>query len=363
VTKNLLKSSILRGKTSQILNLLTANRKVLSIDFHSTKIKEGFMRFNYFFKILILLQFFYSLCAQSYDCPDPFDGEMINIANTESVHFNEVTYPGTEVVYADPMDFEFWVGKCENSDETGYYLMLQVTPTEPGKSRGRIVYDYAVIQNNQQYDLVLNTNFSDNLYVPTDYWLGHAYSIFDNSGLASSHPDNLDLSKPFTLVLSCSSIYYQYCSPVNPDAIFEIDPQVENSTNTISSVNGSWHDPAYGGSGYNVVQTPIGYLMYFYGYKEDSNGEALWLISSIGPQIITKDETFTLDMLSGFPGNGGSLTTKPNTPNSGTTHWGTADVTFNDCRNGVVKLTKDNNTAVTHTIKLLAGIDGVDCVD
>ena len=321
------------------------------------------MRFNYFFKILILLQFFYSLCAQSYDCPDPFDGEMINIANTESVHFNEVTYPGTEVVYADPMDFEFWVGKCENSDETGYYLMMNVTPTVPGKSRYWVVYDFAIIQNNQQFDIPNINAFSDNLYVSTDYWLASTTTIVESSGLITSHPNDLNLSESFTLIFSCSSAYYELCSPQNPDAIFEIDPQAGNSTNTISSVNGSWYDPDYSGSGFNMVQTPVGYLMYFYGYKEDSNGEALWLISSIGPQTITKDETFTVDMLSGFQGNGGSLTTKPNTPNSGTTHWGTADVTFNDCRNGVVKLTKDNNTSVTHTIKLLAGIDGVDCVD
>ncbi|MEZ5496461.1 MAG: hypothetical protein R3F25_06485 [Gammaproteobacteria bacterium] len=325
------------------------------------------MRFNYFFKVLLLIHIFYSLNAQAISCPVVSSisngDEATKIVGTQSVHLNEVNQLNSNYVYADEMDVELWVSKCVDDGEEEYSLVVTVTPTILGKSKGTGVYDIAVIQNNQQFEGVFYID--DNLYVSSDYWLAMA-TIFWPSGSVTSVPTSgLDLTQPFTLILSCSSVYDNVsdCSSVNPDMFFEIDPQAGNSTNTISSVNGSWHDPAYGGSGYNVVQTPIGYLMYFYGYKEDSNGEALWLISSIGPQIITKDETFTLDMLSGFPGNGGSLTTKPNTPNSGTTHWGTADVTFNDCRNGVVKLTKDNNTSVTHTIKLLAGIDGVDCVD
>ncbi|MCX7544363.1 hypothetical protein [Marinicella gelatinilytica] len=101
--------------------------------------------------------------------------------------------------------------------------------------------------------------------------------------------------------------------------------------------------------------------MYYYGYKANSNGEALWLMSATGPKTIKKDETYTLDMLPGFIGNGGSLTMKPTAANSGVQKWGSADITFFDCNNGEITLSKSDGTTVTQNIILLAGVDGMTC--
>ncbi len=40
---------------------------------------------------------------------------------------------------------------------------------------------------------------------------------------------------------------------------------------TLKGLSGTWYDPAYDGSGFNVVQSPNGFFMYFYGYKKDDN--------------------------------------------------------------------------------------------
>ncbi len=323
------------------------------------------MRLTIIFKFVLLFQVFYGFNALAETCENHSEfsqreGEATRIASTEKVHLNEVML--NNIVYADSVDIEFWVEQCDIDDRIEYSLFATITPTVPGSSRGVITYEISVIQNNQQFDRGFNV--SNNLFIPGNYWAA-LQTTYHSSGSVTSFPPDLDLSHPFTLILSCNNSFpsYEDCSTLNPVRHFEINPQSNSQISTISSVNGSWYDPNYNGSGFNLVQTPVGLILYYYGYKANANGEALWLISSIGPKIITKEETFTLDMSSGFVGNGGSLTTKPNTANSGTTSWGSADVTFNSCNRGVIKLTNNNGVTVTHNITLLAGVDELICRD
>lgn len=295
------------------------------------------------------------------------EGEATIIASTEQVHLNEVQYYGN--VYADSVEMEFAVERCVYDNPifgTDYSLIVTVTPTVPGKSRGALykAYDLALIQNNQQNDgHTLELNYSDNLYVAKSYFT-HIYTNFDSEGFITE-PSDIDLSQPFTLILSCgntNTTVFDECSAVNSDYYFEINPQSGgHNNNVISSVNGAWYDPNYNGSGFNIVQTANGLQVYFYGYKAGSNGEALWLASVLGPMTIEKDVTYTLDMGAGFLGNGGSLTAKPYTPNSGLTLWGTAEMTFHSCSSGEVILTNTDGDSVTHNIILLAGAEGLNC--
>lgn len=312
--------------------------------------------------IFLLFSFYgFNLLADScasWSSYSPRDGHATVIASTEEIHLNEVEMHG--FVYADSMDLEFWIEKCINDNGITYSLFATIKPNIPGKSKGAGVYDISVIQNNQQFNGALS--FTNNLYVPGNFWAALT-TTYRNSGATSSTPAGLDLSQPFTLIFSCNNsiAYFENCSVINPASHIEINPQSSNNITIISSVNGTWYDPDYNGSGFNIVQTANGLQVYFYGYEAGSNGEALWLASVLGPKTIEKGVTYTLYMGAGFLGNGGSLTIKPNTPNSGLTLWGTADITFHSCTEGKIILTNGHGDSVTQNIMLLAPPKGLIC--
>lgn len=127
-------------------------------------------------------------------------------------------------------------------------------------------------------------------------------------------------------------------------------------------VSGAWYDPDYNGSGFNFVETPNGLIAYFYGYKGGQNGQAQWLLTKLIPTPIEKDKTYTIDVVSGFIGNGGSFTTKPTTADSGTKYWGTMQLTFNGCHEGTVVI-DGSDGKVTHNIVKLAGLRDIMCTE
>lgn len=130
----------------------------------------------------------------------------------------------------------------------------------------------------------------------------------------------------------------------------------------INGLSGSWYDPAYDGSGFNLIQTSNGFLIYFYGYKNSANGDAQWLLSEVISDPIRKGQTVTAKVFSTLANNGGNFMTKPTTPNFGLTDWGQAEITINSCRSGVIKLTGIDGT-LTHNIVPLAPIDGLACTE
>lgn len=309
-------------------------------------------------KIFILL----SLCLLSFSvlsesCVGGFSsGEATRIVTTELVHLNKVEYEG--IVYVDPIDVEFWVEECIGNWFITYTLMATVEPTNTGFSRGSSLFDVSVIQDNLQYSEVWH--FIGNLYAPaiTTTWIKSDIDPDDGSVRG-----NLDLRQPFTIVLSCNNAIAAIsdeCIEKNPTWQYDVYDGNDNNL-TLTSVNGLWFDPAYNGSGFNVVQTTSGFLMYFYGYKDGGDGETLWLVSSIGPEIIRIDETFSVNLVTGFIGNGGSLTSKPITANSGIAEWGVAEITFHSCTNGTIKLIKTDGNTVTHEITPIIGIEGLSC--
>ncbi len=91
----------------------------------------------------------------------------------------------------------------------------------------------------------------------------------------------------------------------------------------------AWFDPDTAGQGWNFLYAPNGLFGYFYGY--DAAGNPLWLATGNLPVAI--GETVTLDL---FYGQGGTFT-EP-VPPAGLETWGTAEVTFSDCRNAEVSM-------------------------
>jgi len=135
--------------------------------------------------------------------------------------------------------------------------------------------------------------------------------------------------------------------------------------NNLSNTSGFWYDPAYDGSGFNMAELSGGLYIYFYGYKNntigDDTGEAQWLVTAAGiPTPIIVDQTYEVDLRSGFIGNGGSFTTAPTTENSGTEVWGLLSLTFDSCESGIATLT-GNDGQVSHEIVKFAEINGLSC--
>jgi hypothetical protein len=118
--------------------------------------------------------------------------------------------------------------------------------------------------------------------------------------------------------------------------------------------SGIWYDPELDGEGYNVYQTPVGWLIYFFGYSADE--EFLWVTSDVvNLDNLVFGEPFELPMLIGDPG-----TFAEPTPSTGLMPYGTLSVTFLGCTTGVFVLDGLDVMKTSNVVKLV-GVDGTDC--
>lgn len=132
--------------------------------------------------------------------------------------------------------------------------------------------------------------------------------------------------------------------------------------NKVSGISGTWFDRNHAGSGFTVIESEQGSFAYYYGYKDNSEtGHAQWLLSDFLPKIIVAGEEYTVDVVTGFIGNGGTFATKPTEGTHGTKSWGQMTVAFDNCSSGTVTFNGDDGT-VTQDIIKLANVNGVACV-
>ena len=127
-----------------------------------------------------------------------------------------------------------------------------------------------------------------------------------------------------------------------------------STTGTSSNFAGPWFDPALDGEGYLVYQTPVGWLIYYFGYSADA--EFLWLASNLVrlDQLIF-GEPFELPMLIGKPG-----TFDNPTPSTELTPYGTLSVSFFSCSTGHFILDGLDGIKTSNVVKL-TGVDGTNC--
>lgn len=147
---------------------------------------------------------------------------------------------------------------------------------------------------------------------------------------------------------------------------------VDCRTNGVAryNVSGAWYDPAYDGSGFVMMQTPLGLGLSFYSYKGGDNGNTQWLISDfIGGDALEVGRTYNVNMYSGYPGNGGTFSTKPNLPTPtgpGTKYWGKLALRFDDCDKGQATLvdgdtSNGNDGRVTLSLQRLYSVNDINC--
>lgn len=118
--------------------------------------------------------------------------------------------------------------------------------------------------------------------------------------------------------------------------------------------SGPWFDPALDGEGYLVFKTPVGWLIYYFGYSAE--GDRLWLVSEIVDIGVPDFDTeYQFSMLVGTPGSFAVPT-----PSADLEFWGTLGIQLSDCFNGVFTLDGTDGMKVSNVQKIV-GIEGTSC--
>jgi len=121
-----------------------------------------------------------------------------------------------------------------------------------------------------------------------------------------------------------------------------------------SDFSGPWFDPNSDGEGYLIFNTPVGWLIYYFGYSADGN--RLWLISNlIDIENLVFGQAYEFTMLVGIPGSFDMPT-----PSANLETWGTLQVLLTDCVSGIFILNGVDGMK-THDVSKLIGIEGTSC--
>lgn len=140
---------------------------------------------------------------------------------------------------------------------------------------------------------------------------------------------------------------------------FRVDappPSAPSLPATNNAYNGLWYDPLFDGEGYNIVTSPSGTVIYYYG--NDARGERLWLVSELLTTPFTDGRPEPIMM---FDSSGGTFTS-PMPPSRGLSAWGTLEVTFTNCGEGTIVLDGVDGRKVA-AVRKLAGVPGSNCVE
>lgn len=143
-------------------------------------------------------------------------------------------------------------------------------------------------------------------------------------------------------------------SAVGPLLEITYTPPPEDERN--NNWSGAWFDSSLDGEGFQIFDTPVGWVIYFFGYTPDE--ERLWLVSrvaNIGDPV--PGQSYPLEMLVGTPGTFGNPS-----PPADLEEWGTLQVNFDDCNSGffVLESAKFSLLKISNVTKLV-GIDGAEC--
>ncbi|RFF31540.1 hypothetical protein DZC52_04055 [Wenzhouxiangella sediminis] len=107
------------------------------------------------------------------------------------------------------------------------------------------------------------------------------------------------------------------------------------------NLNAAWHDPQTSGQGWNLVRTTAGMFGYFYGYTAD--GEPLWLVTKevIGDIQLGQPVEYTL-----LTNTTEAASFESPAPSTELETWGTATLTFENCRTGTADMQGIDGTQV-----------------
>jgi hypothetical protein len=117
---------------------------------------------------------------------------------------------------------------------------------------------------------------------------------------------------------------------------------------------GLWYDPSKDGEGYNLIVSPIGRILYFYGFK--TSGLRLWLVSELVTTTLEVGQKVVIKM---FESTKGTFST-PVPSGEALVDWGTAEITVIDCNTIKIVISGTDGNKTSNTVRL-AGIIGSSC--
>jgi hypothetical protein len=118
-----------------------------------------------------------------------------------------------------------------------------------------------------------------------------------------------------------------------------------------SLITGDWYDPAYNGSGFNMLVSSSGLILYYYGW--DSHGNRLWLVSDLGPTQITPGTSIRVNMNQ----TNGGVFSMPALPGTSTV-WGTLQLDFSSCTKATGALAGNDGSTVTfNNLLMIVGVN------
>lgn len=147
----------------------------------------------------------------------------------------------------------------------------------------------------------------------------------------------------------------QFDSRSNPDVAGRPLLEVQYSvTGSVYDYSGIWFDRTLDGEGYNIYKTPVGWVIYYFGYS--TAGEHLWLTSD----LVTHDQLIfgqpiEFAMLVGVPGTFDSPS-----PSSELIPYGSLSVIFDSCTAGRFTLNGPDGEKISNVSKLI-GVEDTLC--
>lgn len=119
---------------------------------------------------------------------------------------------------------------------------------------------------------------------------------------------------------------------------------------------GAWFDFSTEGEGFNLVVTPIGSVVYYYGF--DKNGERLWFISGVMQETLEVGKAVTTDL---FKATIGTFD-QPVPSDQALARWGTLTIVAVDCGHLTYTMSTMEGDKISNTVKA-AGVVGLNCIN
>ena len=224
----------------------------------------------------------------------------------------------------------------DSTDWDIYYEFLASSSSDFSYIR----YNYFSILQSCNYDVDVSVK-TDGAWSSDTWESAEGPAIIEMSCIAESKADCVGTSDSVQAIRACKI-------PATESCLAATSSTPTSAFSNSAGVSGSWYDPKFSGSGFNIQMAAPGLLLYYYGW--DKNNNRLWLTSDVGPTQISQGTEITLTMNE----TSGGTFLDPAAPSTNS-KWGTLILNFSSC-NAATATLSGNDGSETLNLRLLAGV-------